>query len=269
MCLLGCSPRGALTEIYLARHLNAGIAALQRGKGKEAVSHLERVASVRPGLPEADLFLGRAYVLAKQYRKAIPRLERQPADQRTLEDWFVLADAYDHADRVPEAEAAYRRALRLAGPSALPVALNNLGYMLATRKRKLDEALTLIRAADRRAPDRGFIVDSLAWVHYQRGEYKEAEQAIARACALSPDEADLRYHQGMILLKLGRRQSALGAFAQAVLLNPDHADAKKELRALGVDPARYVKQAKGWRQRWRRWHNTVTLLSDKLGRGLF
>ena len=53
--------------------------------------------------------------------------------------------------------------------------LNYLGYMLADRGTRLDEALD-ISAAVALDPANGAYLDSLGWVYYKMGNYELAEE---------------------------------------------------------------------------------------------
>ena len=59
------------------------------------------------------------------------------------------------------------------------MALNYLGYMLADRDTRLDEALGYIRRAVALDPQNGAYLDSLGWVYYKMGNYDLAEENLA------------------------------------------------------------------------------------------
>src|SRR5690554_6726141 len=68
-----------------------------------------------------------------------------------------------------------------------PVAYNTLGYILADRTTRYEEAYELIQKAIALAPDDPAIIDSLGWVQYRLGMYEEARRNLDRAFALYPD----------------------------------------------------------------------------------
>ena len=61
------------------------------------------------------------------------------------------------------------------------MALNYLGYMLADRGTRLDEALGYIRRAVALDPQNGAYLDSLGWAYYKMGNYELAEENLRRA----------------------------------------------------------------------------------------
>ena len=64
--------------------------------------------------------------------------------------------------------------------------LNNAAWLCARSQRKLDEALSLVAQAIALAPDEASYHDTLAEVHFQRGDCAAAVAAAKRAVELSP-----------------------------------------------------------------------------------
>ena len=58
------------------------------------------------------------------------------------------------------------------------------GYSLAEQGKDLDRAVLLLEAALKQAPDHAYILDSLAWAHFRRGENAEAWELVRRATSL-------------------------------------------------------------------------------------
>ena len=94
----------------------------------------------------------------------------------------MLAEARNDLD---EMETYLRRLIVIAPQSQH--AYNALGYSLADRNIKLDEALQLIQKANELAPDDPYILDSLGWVKFRLGRHDEAEQVLRRAYELRAD----------------------------------------------------------------------------------
>jgi tetratricopeptide (TPR) repeat protein len=65
--------------------------------------------------------------------------------------------------------------------------LNNAAWLCARSQRKLDEALALVERAIAIAPDEASYRDTLAEVHFQRGDREAAVAAAQRAAELSPE----------------------------------------------------------------------------------
>jgi tetratricopeptide (TPR) repeat protein len=140
-----------------------------------------------------------------------------PKDTPTL---YALADIYRDADRGADAETTLRQVLVLE-PSN-PNALNYLGYLLAMRGDKLDEAVQLVRKALEAEPDNGAYLDSLGWAHFKRGDLAEAEKYLNAAAERMPLNSEVLDHLGDVFLRRGRVDEAIAAWSKA--LSGDGAD---------------------------------------------
>ena len=103
-------------------------------------------------------------------------------------------------------------------------ALNFVGYTLAETGKDLDRALALVRTASALAPNQAYILDSLAWVYYLKGDYQNAWKNIARAISLGTNDATIWEHYGDIAAKLGKLKEARKGYTNAILgkhENPD------------------------------------------------
>lgn len=104
-------------------------------------------------------------------------------------------------------------------------ALNYVGYTLAEKNRDLDRALELITRALAESPDSSYIVDSLAWVRFRRGELDAAWQAIVRAVKLGAGDPAIWEHYGDIAAALGKKTEARKGYRKALNMSPGNAAA--------------------------------------------
>lgn len=113
------------------------------------------------------------------------------------------------------------------------MALNYVGYNLADANRDLDKAYKYIQRAVELEPDTDFILDSLAWVQYRRGELDDAWEQIQKALNASgkdaPKDPAMLEHYGDIAAARGDRDSARNGWQQSMELfeklgYPDDAD---------------------------------------------
>jgi len=93
-------------------------------------------------------------------------------------------------------------------------AYNALGYSLADRNVRLDEAYELIDKALKMAPGDPYIMDSMGWVLFRMGKLKEAEQSLRQAYALRSD-AEIAVHLGEVLWKQGDKAGATKLWREA------------------------------------------------------
>lgn len=101
-------------------------------------------------------------------------------------------------------------------------ALNALGYSLADHDLKLDLAYLYIQKAIDLAPENPAIIDSLGWVQYKLGQYKEAELNFKRALETDIHDPELYIHLHKTLLKLNKNQEAKDLLIKAKSIFPEN-----------------------------------------------
>ena len=98
-------------------------------------------------------------------------------------------------------------------------AYNALGYSLAERNERLEEAQQLIEKAVQLAPEDPFILDSKGWVLFRRGDAGGALDALKKAFAMRADP-EIAAHLGEVLWVLGRQDEARKTWGDADKANP-------------------------------------------------
>ncbi len=99
-------------------------------------------------------------------------------------------------------------------------ALNALGYTLADRTDRYEEALELISKALELKPDDYYILDSMGWVLYRLGRHQEALQYLRRAAEAS-DDSEVAAHLGEVLWVTGDKAGARQVWETALESTPD------------------------------------------------
>lgn len=155
-------------------------------------------------------------------------LAHDPDDPDHLYDQALLQE---RLGALSDMERSLRRVIALRPDDAH--AYNALGYSLAERNLRLDEALTLVEKAVSLAPQDAYIRDSLAWVRFRLGQGEQALTLLQQAMQAQPD-AEIAAHLGEVLWSLQRREQALQAWRQGHSLAPDNDTLQQTLKRLGV-----------------------------------
>jgi Flp pilus assembly protein TadD len=163
-----------------------------------------------------------AYALLNQALKSAPR------DVEWLYEQAMLAEKMGNL-------AAMERLLRqvIAIKPDYHHAYNALGYSLADRNERLQEAKQLISKALEFAPGDPFISDSLAWVEFRLGNKQEALRLLEAAYKKHPD-AEIAAHLGEVLWSLDRRDEAQLVWREGLALSADNETLLNTLKRLGV-----------------------------------
>ena len=112
-------------------------------------------------------------------------------------------------------------------------AMNALGYSLANRSQRFDEAHELIARALELEPDEPAILDSMGWVLYRQGSYAEALTYLSQAYGKFPDP-EVAAHLGEVLWVSGETKAAMDIWRDALLKDPEHEILVSTLERLGV-----------------------------------
>ncbi len=99
-------------------------------------------------------------------------------------------------------------------------ALNALGYTLADRTERYDEALELITQALELDPEDFYILDSMGWVLYRLGHLEEAVEFLEKARDLRSDP-EVAAHLGEVLWVMGDRDGARDVWDSALRDTPN------------------------------------------------
>ena len=151
-----------------------------------------------------------------------------PNDNDLLYDQAMLAD---RAGQQQTMERLLRQLI--ARQPDYQHAYNALGYSLAERGVRLQEAKELIEKALTYAPDDPFITDSLGWVEFRLGNHAQALLLLERAFEKRQD-ADIAAHLGEVLWKLGQHERAKALWKDAQQQHPDNETLRETLKRLGV-----------------------------------
>ncbi len=113
-------------------------------------------------------------------------------------------------------------------------ALNSLGYLLADRTQRYDEARALLEKALRLKPDDPAIMDSMGWLNYRIGKYPEALGHLRSAFAQGPN-AEIAAHLGEVLWIVGDKTEARRIWQEGIKLSPNDPVIQKTLQRLKAD----------------------------------
>jgi len=137
---------------------------------------------------------------------------------------FTLGVYLDELGKKEEALKAMKRAIELDPKNAN--ALNYLGYSLAEKGERLDEAEAFIKRALEVEKGNGYYLDSLGWLYHQQGRYREANVELEKAVLAVPTDAVILEHYATILIKLNNKKKAREVIQKA-LLHADESDDKQ------------------------------------------
>ena len=189
-----------------------------------AVKRLDKLAKLRPDLPDPHLHLGDVYrrmekypEAAKAYSAAIARVKDPQAHHWSL--YYARGIAFERAKKWKDSEKDLLKALDLRPDQ--PYVLNYLGYTWIDQGEQLDRATDMIKKAVSLAPNDGFIADSLGWAYYRQNQFDKAVVELERAVELRPQDPVINDHLGDAYWKVGRKLEAQFQWKRSLSLSPE------------------------------------------------
>ena len=170
----------------------------------------------------------------KEYQAAYDLLQiANAAPQPDHELIYQQATAAEKLKRYADMERLMRRAIEVKPDYAY--AYNALGYSFAERNIRLAEAKALLQKAIELAPGDPAITDSLGWIEFRMGNFKEAILLLDKAYKAFPN-AEIGAHLAEALLASGQRDKALAIFKEALLLDKEDEVLQETLTRLRIKP---------------------------------
>ncbi|HOJ43936.1 MAG TPA: tetratricopeptide repeat protein, partial [Syntrophorhabdaceae bacterium] len=90
----------------------------------------------------------------------------------------------------------------------------------------------------KKKPEDGYIIDSMGWVYYKKGDYGKALIEITRAHEKLPDDPTIAEHLADVYVKLNEVEKAREFYEKAISLEKDETkkkSIKEKLRKLESD----------------------------------
>jgi tetratricopeptide (TPR) repeat protein len=237
-------------EDRILRAVRASLLA-ETGKTTEAVSELK---SLLDGKNDRETYITMAQVYEKgknyaEMAKAIEAAEKLSDSKEDKESIaFMRGGMYEKMKNFEAAEAQLRKVLESNPKNAS--ALNYLGYMLADRNVRLNEALEMIRQAVELDPNNGAYLDSLGWVYFRQGDLDQAENYLRRAIERFSKDPTVHDHLGDVYFQQGRTNEAIAEWerslqewAQAAPSDSDPAEIAKVQKKLESAKVRVAKES--------------------------
>ncbi len=211
--------------------LRVGMVLGKSGKLEEGVNWLRQLSpfneaqGVRIAQAEAEL-LRDAKRLEDSFQVFDKALVQYPDNLELLYDRAMAAEKLNRLDVL---EKDLRRMIQLKPDYAH--AYNALGYTLADRTNRLDEAISLLEKAINLAPNDPFILDSMGWALFKAKRYGEAVDHLRRAYA-GRDDPEIAAHLGEVLWVKGEQDEARRVWQGGLKAYPENESLRETLSRL-------------------------------------
>ena len=196
--------------------------------------------------------LAQLYEKAKRFDDMAKALDEADKLSISKEDkvttTFMRGSMYERQKKFDQAESEFRKVL--TDDPENTSALNYLGYMLADRNARLNEALDLITKALKKEPMNGAYLDSLGWVLFRMNRMQEAEDTLKRALDKIGKDPTVHDHLADVYMKQGKLKEAIQQWDAAIHeweigapADLDHTEVAKVQKKLETAKVRLAKES--------------------------
>jgi tetratricopeptide (TPR) repeat protein len=175
-----------------------------------------KAIEIDPKLEAAYLLLAQLYIATDRQDQAIQKLNAFVEQNKSVPALLQLASIYEKTKNYAAARDAYEKLLAINGNNAL--ALNNLAVVYSERFDQVDKALDLAKRARTTFPNNPNFADTLGWVMFRKGDYRNALPLLQEGAAKLTDNPEVQYHLAMVQYMLGDEAAARTALQKAVQL---------------------------------------------------
>ncbi len=203
------------------------------GKSKEGAEILNKMLQSDPLNADIYVNLSQVYLQGKKFADA-EKVLRQAQD-KNLDNpdrekvKFQLASVYERSKEFDRAESIFKELLKDNPKNAM--VLNYMGYMLADRGVRLQEALQYVKEALAVEPNNPAYLDSLGWAFYKLNDFSNAEKYLLQAVEMTKNDPTMYDHLGDLYYKTGDVQKALDFWSRSVQnANPTEPEETQKVR---------------------------------------
>jgi tetratricopeptide (TPR) repeat protein len=235
------------------RGLQLGLAAQLADSGQPEQGLEQARALLNGTADDREVLIGLAQMTTrlKRYREADEYIAKALAlctapDQTDYVN-FVWGSLMERQKKYDQAEALFKKVLASDRRNAMT--LNYLGYMLADRGVRVEEALGYIKRAVDLDPQNSAYLDSLGWAYFKLGDYMLAEVNLRRASDRLGSDPTVQDHLGELYAKTGRLklaamhwENALQSWSKSIPADVDPADVQRVQRKLESARTRLARQ---------------------------
>jgi tetratricopeptide (TPR) repeat protein len=191
------------------------------GNVDKAVETIEQALKQQDDVPQIYAYYATLLDEQKQYKKAkdmlVSAVERFPSNTQLR---FFLGTMWDRLGNHKETISQMAKVIEQDHDHVQ--ALNYLAYTYAELGENLEEAVELSKHAMDLQPNDGYILDTVGWIHFKRGDIEGAIKYLEAAYKAKSDEAIIAEHLGDAYLRHQMWQKAQKMYQKAAQLEGDN-----------------------------------------------
>jgi tetratricopeptide (TPR) repeat protein len=191
---------------YFDARIRLSLIMAKQGEIEKALGNIRAIQKTK-GINRLILVQAEGEILTeeKRYQEAMDVFNKAIEEESHPDLLYSRAMLAEKMDRLDILETDLKAVLAEDADNA--TALNALGYTLADRTDRYEEAYEYIKRAYELSPDDFYILDSMGWVLYRMGRLDEAVDYLQKALALRSDP-EIAAHLGEVFWVMGNKKAA-------------------------------------------------------------
>lgn len=205
-------------ENYFDARIRLSLILARQGEIEKALTNIRGIQKTK-GVNRLILIQAEGEILTeeKRYQEAMDVFNKAIEKESHPDLLYSRAMLAEKMDRLDVLEVDLKAILEQDAENA--TALNALGYTLADRTDRFEEAYGYIKRAYEISPGDFYILDSLGWVLYRMGRLDEAVDYLQQALKLRNDP-EIAAHLGEVFWVMGNKQAAKEVWETALKGTP-------------------------------------------------
>ncbi|MCC2679889.1 MAG: hypothetical protein K0R29_2465 [Pseudobdellovibrio sp.] len=219
----------AESSYYEEARLHAAYLSKILGKPEQGLNYLKEFVPAKSDNPQAFIFMAQLYEDKNDMKNSLATLNS--AQEKFASSALVhyhLGMLQDKMNLKTEMISSMKKVIELEPEHAQ--ALNYLAYSWAEMGEQLEKAETYARRAVAKEKQDPYILDTLGWVLYKKGEFKKAADVLEKAHKMQSDVGIIAEHLSDVYAKLNQPEKAIEFLLKAQNLEAD-AKRKQEIEA--------------------------------------
>lgn len=205
-------------ENYFDARIRLSLILAKQGEIEKALGNIRSIQKAKGSnrliLVQAE---GEILIGEKRFQEALAVFNKAIEEQGHPDLLYSRAMLAEKMDRLDILEADLKAILAKDEDNA--TALNALGYTLADRTERYEEAYKYIKRAYELSPGDFYILDSMGWVLYRMGRLDEAVDYLQQAFELRKDP-EIAAHLGEVFWVMGNKKAAKEVWETALKGTP-------------------------------------------------
>lgn len=209
--------------------LHAAFLAKLMGNSDKAISVLKESIDKKVENPQSYFLMSQLFEDKKDFKSALGTLKNAETKfSKNPQVYYYLGTLQDKMNLKDDMMKNMKKVIELEPEHAQ--ALNYLAYSWAESGSELELAELYARKAVEKEKEDAFILDTLGWVLFKKGKFKDAAEVLEKAHVMQPQASIISEHLGDIYIKLNLHGKARMLFIKAVEAEAD-LERKKEIKS--------------------------------------